>query len=430
MNILQISAAADTGGAGRAMSRLHQGLRRQGHVSDIVARLRGIPEPHTLTVSEATGRSNSPPRRLLNNVQMQLDAWFSLPSVYDSTRRILNTELFRQAEVIQLHNLHGWYFNYKLLPQFSSLKPVIWTLHDMWALTGHCAYAYDCQRWRTRCFDCPQLKRGRRKFVEPRPALLDRTSHVWERKRSLYQRSKLHIVTPSRWMADQARNSILSGAADVQCIPYGIDLDTFSPKDQASARNALGIRQDAKVILFVAARVIQGRKGLGYLFEALGSIRANEDILLLTVGNSEPSQQQLQRYEQKHLGHIADDTKLSLVYSAADLYVLPTLADNLPLTVQESLASGTPVVAFDVGGLPEMIAHLATGYLARYKEAADLATGIRKILDDDALRLQMRETCRSFAVKHYDLNRQANRYVELYEHVIRAERPHTTRGDR
>ena len=430
MNILQISAAADTGGAGRAMSRLHQGLTCQGHVSNILARLQRTPEPRTYTVSEATGRSNSPPRRLLNSARMQLDAWFSLPSVYHSTRRILNTELFRQAEVIQLHNLHGWYFNYHLLPQISALKPVIWTLHDMWAFTGHCAYAYDCERWRSRRFDCPQLKRGRRKFVEPRPALLDRTSHVWERKRTLYRRSNLHIVTPSRWMANEARNSILSEVAEVQCIPYGIDLTAFSPSDQASARRALGIRQDAKVILFVAARVIQGRKGLGYLYEALGSIQASKDILLLTVGRSQPSQQQLQHFEQVHLGHIADDRKLSLIYSAADLYVLPTLADNLPLTVQESLASGTPVVAFDVGGLPEMIDHLGTGYLARYKDAADLAAGIRKLLDDDALRLQMREACRSFAVKHYDLERQANRYVELYEHGIRARLQHMTGGNR
>jgi glycosyltransferase involved in cell wall biosynthesis len=363
-------------------------------------------------------------------MRMQLDAWFSLPSVYDSTGRILNTELFRQAEVIQLHNLHGWYFNYGLLPQISGLKPVIWTLHDMWAFTGHCAYAYDCERWRTKCYDCPQLNRDRRTPVEPRPPLVDRTPVVWERKRSLYRRSKLHIVTPSRWLADQARNSILGGAADIQCIPYGIDVTTFNPTDQTSARRALGIRQDAKVILFVAAKVIQGRKGLGYLYDALGSIRAHNDILLLTVGGSEPDQPQLRHHEQMHLGHIADDSKLSLVYSAADLYVLPTLADNLPLTVQESMASGTPVVAFDVGGLPEMIDHLRTGYLARYKDAADLAAGIRMILDDDTLRLQMRKACRAFAVQHYDLDCQTTRYVELYEHAIRTHRPQSTGGDR
>lgn len=424
MNILQISAAADTGGAGRAMNRLHQELARQGHVSNILARLRRTPEPHTFTVSEATGRSDSPPNRLLNNARMQLDAWFSLPSVYASTERILNTEIFRQAEVVQLHNLHGWYFNYNLLPRISALKPVIWTLHDMWAFTGHCAYAYDCDRWRTRCFDCPQLTRDRRKFVEPRPVFVDRTSHVWERKRSIYQQSKLHIVAPSRWMADQARNSILRGAADIQCISYGIDLTTFRPTDQASARHALGIPQNAKVILFVAAKVIQGRKGLGYLCEALGRIRAHKDTLLLTVGSSKPKQQQLQHYEQMHLGHIADKDKLSLVYSAADLYVLPTLADNLPLTVQESLASGTPVVAFDVGGIPEMIDHLSTGYLARYKDTADLATGICQLLDDDALRLRMRETCRSFAVTHYDLKVQTSRHVDLYEQAIRTHQQH------
>jgi glycosyltransferase involved in cell wall biosynthesis len=430
MNILQINTAADSGGAGVAMARLHRGLIRQGHESRILARLRRSPRPNVLTIPEASGMRQSIVDRFLNNARMQLDAWFSLPQVYGSTKRILHSELFQQADIVQLHNLHGWYFDYELLPQISARKPVIWTLHDMWAFTGHCAYSYECGRWQKGCFDCPLLRGDGRRLVEPRPTLLDRTSQQWQKKRDLYRASRLHVVTPSLWMADQVRRSILGDALDVQCIPNGIDLAVFGPRDQASARQTLGIRQRAKVILFVAAKVIQGRKGLTYLFEALHSMRNTEEVVLLTVGNAGPSRQQLQHYEHLHLGQVADESRLNLAYNAADVYVLPSLADNQPLTVLESLAAGTPVVAFDVGGVPEMITHLDTGYLARYKDATDLAAGISRILDEDGLRVPMRQQCRNSMVERFDLDQQACRYVELYEHAIRTHQQHTTGGNR
>jgi glycosyltransferase involved in cell wall biosynthesis len=429
MNILQINTAADTGGAGVAMSRLHRALTDQGHRSQIVARLCKTPQPDVLTISEAVGAGNSAVHRLLNNVRMQLDAWFVLPRLYGSTEQLLHSDLFEQADVIQLHNLHSWYFNYELLPQIAARKPVVWTLHDMWALTGHCAYSYDCNRWQTGCFGCPLLRGSGRRLVEPRPTLLDRTSVAWEKKRDLYQDSQLHVVAPSEWMADQARDSVLGDALSIRCIPNGIDLAVFSPRHQAAARQALGIHQEAKVILFVAAKVSQRRKGLAYLYEALHSLRDTEDVILVTVGSAEANQSQIEGFTQVHLGQVVDESRLSLAYGAADLYVLPTLADNQPLTVLESLASGTPVVAFDVGGIPEMIDHLDTGYLARYKDASDLAAGMRTILDDDGLPARMRARCRETAAARYDLKDQARRYVELYEHAIRTHQ-HTSGGER
>jgi glycosyltransferase involved in cell wall biosynthesis len=429
MNILQVNAAADTGGAGVAMSRLHGALIAQGHDSHILARLRRSPQPDVWTIPEVLGKRQTVLSRFLNNIRMQLDAWFALPRIYGSTKLILHSKLFEHADVIQFHNLHSWYLNYELLPQVTAQKPVIWTLHDMWALTGHCAYSYACTRWQKGCFHCPLLRGEGRRLVEPRPTLFDRTSRQWHKKRDLYQRSRLHIVTPSEWLADQVRDSMLSDALSIQCIPNGIDLAAFDLGDQAAARRALGIHDRAKVILFVAAKVIQGRKGLAYLYQALRNMQNSEDVVLLTVGSAEPSNQQLQHYEQVHLGHVVDESKLNLAYNAADVYVLPTLADNQPLTVLESLASGTPIVAFNAGGIPEMVTHLVTGYLARYKDAADLAAGIHTILGNDDLRELMRQRCRATAVEQCDLELQASRYVELYARAIRAHRQQTT-GDR
>ncbi len=423
MNVLQISSAADSGGAGVAMARLHHALNDRGHQSHIVARLRRSPQPGVLTLPEAVGAGQSPAHRFLNNARMQLDAWFGLPQVYRSTEQLLDTRLLEKADVINLHNLHGFYFNYEWLPEICRRKPVVWTLHDMWALTGHCAYSYDCERWQTGCFSCPLLRGKGRRVVEPRPTLLDRTSLQWQSKQDLYQRSRLHVVTPSLWLADQVHKSALGGALSIQSIPNGVDLSVFRPREQAFAREVLGIRHGAKVILFVAAKVTQGRKGLAYLYKALQLVQQTKGLVLLTVGSAGSNLKELPDCEQIHLGQLSDQSRLNLAYCAADLYVLPTLADNQPLTVVESLASGTPTVCFDIGGLPEMVRHLETGYLASYKDAADLATGMRMLLEDDELRARMRQNCRDFSLAHYALEEQAERYVELYERAVRAHQP-------
>jgi glycosyltransferase involved in cell wall biosynthesis len=428
MNILQINTAADTGGAGVAMMRLHRALIDQGHRSRIVARLRKAPQPDVLTISEAVGAGNSPVPRLLNNVRMQLDAWFVLPQLYGSTKRLLHSHLFERADVIQLHNLHSWYFNYELLPQIAARKPVVWTLHDMWAFTGHCAYSYDCERWQTGCFACPLLRGSGRQLVEPRPTLIDRTAQQWQNKRDLYQASRLHIVTPSLWLADQAQRSILGNALSIECIPYGLDLDLYHPLERNASRQRWGIPTGDRVILFVAANVRQKRKGLVYLLEALQRLDNPESTFLLIIGGKPMAGQELSGFRHTHLEQLSDESMLNLAYNAADLFVTPALADNLPLVVMESLACGTPVVAFDVGGMPEMVAHFETGYLARYKDASDLAAGMRAILDDDALRARMRERCRATAVERYDLQDQANSYVKLYEYAIRTHQQHANGG--
>lgn len=430
MNILQFNTAADTGGAGIAMARLHHALIDRGCQSRIVARLRKARQPEVLTVSEAVGAGHSIAHRLLNNVRMQLDAWFVLPRLYGSTERILHSSSFEQADVVHLHNLHSWYFNYELLPQIAARKPVVWTLHDMWAFTGHCAYSYDCERWQTGCFACPLLRGNGRQLVEPRPTLIDRTAQQWQKKRDLYQNSRLHIVTPSKWLADHVRRSILGGALSIQCIPYGLDLDLYHPVEQRAARQRWGIPADVKVILFVAANVRQKRKGLVYLLEALRRLDSPESIFLLTIGGKPMAEQELSAFRHIHLGQLSDESTLNLAYNAADLFVSPALADNLPLVVMESLASGTPVVCFDVGGLPEMVRHMETGYLTRYQDAIDLSAGIRTILDDDTLRARMRARCREAAIASYALQDQVLRYVELYEHAIRTHQQHPSGGSR
>lgn len=415
MNILHINTTDNIGGAGRAMYRLHQGLKHQGQASYILAKSRTTGEPDVQAIAEAVGNRHSLLGRLIDFVGVRADAWFGIPDFHRSTRHILETKCFQQAQVVHFHNLHGGYFNYHLLPTFAAHKPVVWTLHDMWALTGHCAYSYDCERWKTGCFDCPLLREPGRQMVSPGPTRIDRTRRIWRNKQQLYRKTRLHVVTPSYWLYKLAGESILAKADSIQCIPNGVDLAVFRPVDRTMARCALDIDLNAKVILFVAAHVTDRRKGFSYLLNALHTLQDTESIVLLTTGTMGMAGTQLGRFRCRNLGQLSDERLLSLAYNAADLLVFPTLADNQPLVLIESLACGTPIVSFDVGGVPEMVRHGETGYLACYKDAHDLAQGVLTLLEDDNLRARMRQQCREIAEKEYGLALQAQRYIALYE---------------
>jgi len=184
------------------------------------------------------------------------------------------------------------------------------------------------------------------------------------------------------------------------------------------ARQALGIPLEAKTILFAAQSVAHKRKGFQYLLDALDRVRDAESVVLLTMGAKSAASSKLDRFKQRHLGRLSDERLMSLVYSAADLFVLPSLADNQPLVLIEAMACGTPMVCFQVGGLPEMVRHMETGYLAHYKDVQDLTRGIRTLLDDDDLRTRMGRRCRQIAKAEYSLQLQAKRYAELYAHAI------------
>jgi len=417
MNILQINTHDTIGGAARAMYRLHQGFEHRGHTARVLVRTRTGADPHVQTIAEAVG-SRGHLQRLGRAIRIQADAWLGMPSVHRSTRRILQTDQFRQAHVVNLHNLHGRYFNYHLLPAFSAQKPLVWTLHDMWALTGHCAYAYDCARWKTGCFACPLLHGPGRHSVEPSPTILDRSHSIWQTKRKLYGQARVHVVTPSRWLRDLVQDSILADAPSIRHIPNGVDLATFAPFDQRLARQALGLPADARVVLFVAEKVAAKRKGVAYLLDALDRLPDTTSIVLLTIGGGDVRTGPLRRFQIRRVGRLYDERLQSLIYSAADLFVFPSLADNQPLVLIEALACGTPIVAFDIGGVPEMVRHMGTGYLARYQDVDDLARGIHTVLTDDSLRAQLQRKCRALAEQEYSLDLQVERYVTLYEQAI------------
>ncbi len=247
---------------------------------------------------------------------------------------------------------------------------------------------------------------------------------LWHIKNWTYKHSRLLIVTPSQWMANLAQASPLLQRFPIHVIPYGLDISIFRPIPKAEAREKLGIDPALKLILFSSHVTDSPRKGSTFLRKALDELSYSgpSNIALLVVGLNADQWDLPLEYPTKCVGLVDTEEMMAVIYSAADLFVLPTLADNLPLSIMESMACGTPVISFDVGGVPEMVRHMETGYLARYKDSHDLAAGIRLLLNDDDLRGQMGQRCRAIAESEYPLVLQARRYLDLYNDAIEKHR--------
>ena len=428
MHILHLNTTAHAGGAARAMYRLHQGLQQQGHHSAIVARLNnGLADPNVHELATLTRPQHRPGDRLLTPAGRIAELSLGLPRwAYPYSHYLPHTDLFRQADVLNLHNLPGGYFNYRLLPQLTAAKPTVWTLHDMWPLTGHCAYAYDCERWRTGCHHCPLLRRANHDLVEPRPTWRDLSRPGWQRKAHLYRQSRLVVVAPSRWLQGLAQQSILGQAAPIHFIPHGIDLDLFRPGDQAAARHRLGLPAAASVLFFSAQLTGSRRKGLAELLAALAQLppagATDPPTWLLTIGETGAVAHLGGQYHLRELGYLSDEARIRDCYVAADLFVFPTRADNQPLVLLEALACGTPAVSFAVGGVPEMVREGETGLLAPAGDPAGdpagLAHAIHTLLHNPTLRHRLAHTSRHIATTEYDLKLQVARYEALYKDLL------------
>lgn len=313
-----------------------------------------------------------------------------------------------QCDVINFHWVAGMLDYVSSLPRLTQMAPVVWTLHDMNAFTGGCHYDHRCGRFSGSCGECPQLGSTQEQ---------DLSRAVWERKKQAILAvisGRLRIVTPSRWLADEARKSSLLSEIRVDVIPYGLDLDVFAPRDKAHSRDLLGIPQDVQVVLFLADVVDNRRKGFSFLLEAFPHCAKSVDKLLLVSLGERPPQADV-RMPWLHLGSIHDDRLLSAVYSAADLFVLPSLQDNLANTVLEAMACGVPVVSFDAGGTPDMVRPGVTGQLVPAYDVSALAAMIVQLLNTPGLLKTMSTHCRRVALDEYPLTLQAQRYAELYK---------------
>ena len=404
MRVHHISSAPINGGAARAGLRLHQGLSQLDGVESLWLDAGGLPDvPRAKHLGHATK-----PVSLLTRIRrrywqrkMQRDfVWYMTP--YSSPLGWGDSSLFQSFPRPDFWNLQ-WVSNFldweHLLPWMAEQAPIIWTLHDLNPLMGVWHYH-------------PLDNETNRK----REAINHSAVELKRRALSCVPKNRLTFVGPSKWMVEQCRQSQVTSGFPVIHIPYGLDTEVFTPRDKLVVRSMYGIADDELVLGFVADRIDDPRKGMAQLEAAIADLPSFARIHVLTVGNGQPPQF---KFPHHHLGGIQSDHLLSLFYSACDLFVCPSLQDNLPNTVLESMACGTPVVAYETGGLPDMVRDGESGYIVKsVGDVRALATAICNLCNETKNLSAMRVQSRELAIREYSLPLQAVRNYQLGQKLI------------
>src|SRR5579864_5493646 len=418
MRIVHVSTHDVWGGAAIAAHRLHSELLTIGEESTMFVLDRHTEGRGVLTFV--------PPRdfksRLIRTVRRKSLAQElgrhakSLPAdgeLFSDDRSQHGQAPLRQmplCDILHLHLISGFLDCRSLFEWIPRHMPVVWTLHDMNPFTGGCHFDAGCRKYHDECGSCPKLGSSEEN---------DLSRQVWQRRQIAYggmSSTQLQLVAPCRWVAEEVRHSSLLGGFPVTVIPYSVDVEAFAPRDRAFARNALGIPQEAKVLVFAALNVSERRKGFSLLVEALTGLREDPNLFLLVVGGHAAVQQI--GIPCRPLGYVSSERLLSIVFSAADLCVVPTLQETGPLIVIESLACGTPVVGFPAGDMPDMVRAGDTGLLVQSGDSAALREGIRAMLARPERLAEMRIKCRHVAVGDYSIEIMARRHISLYETML------------
>ncbi|MBE9063609.1 glycosyltransferase family 4 protein [cf. Phormidesmis sp. LEGE 11477] len=404
MNVLHINQSDIAGGAAIAAHRLHKALLSQDVQSKLLV---------DRQQSDSSLVASIPRRRYLDSLSSRVAYYVGLNYVnHTSTFNIPSHPFYIEADVLNFHNVHGDYFNYLALPKLTRQKPAVLTLHDMWSFTGHCAYSFECKRWRTGCGKCPAIA------TYPKAAR-DSTTIEWKLKKWTFTRSNLVVVSPSYWLSKLAKESIIR-KLQIRTIPNGLDTQAFQPLDRDLCRRSLGISTGKKILLFAAQNLNDPRKGGDLLLSAIQQLPRSliENLVLLVLGESSDSLFSSTGIPVISLGYVGGSRVKAIAYSAADAFIFPTRADNLPLVLQESMACGTPMISFNTGGVPELVRPGVTGLLAKPEDATELSSKIVELLEDTSLRQRMSLHCRAIAIDEYSIELQAKRYKALYAELI------------
>lgn len=414
MKVALLNTYDTQGGAAIATYRLHKGLIKIGIDSKLLVQYK---KSDDFTVVSSKTKFE----KVFAYLRPYFDALVTL--VYKQKRH----ELFSTAivpdflikkiiklnpELVHLFWVAGGFLKIETLQKID--VPIVWTLHDMWPLTGGCHYDDECRRFQSECGNCPILNSGSKR---------DLSYHILKRKAESWVNIPMVIVATSHWLADMARTSAVFKNKKIVVIPNGIDTEKYKPIGKSVAREAWGLPQDKNLILFSAfSATSDKRKGNQYLIPALESMAkqgwgANTELVI--VGASEPAQSINSGMKVHYVGNLGDEISQVLLYSAVDVTVAPSMQENLSNTVMESLSCGTPVVAFDIGGMPDLIDHIKTGYLAKPFEVNDLYVGIKWVLESKERHNELSVAARQSVINKYTLEKVAMQYAELYREVLK-----------
>ena len=313
----------------------------------------------------------------------------------------------KEADIIHFHWINQGFLSLKDIEALVKLnKPIVWTMHDMWPCTSICHHARDCEKFQTGCESCFFLKsKGK-----------DLSTSVFDKKLSLYKDANITFVGCSRWLSGRAKKSYLLQDKTVLSIPNPIDTEVYHPMDQGTARELLGLPSGKKLLLFGALNVTDKRKGIDYLIAALRKIE-KQDVELVVFGQVKDDIRGLFPVPIHSMGYLSDESKIVALYNAVDIFITSSLEENLPNTIMESMACGTPCVGFEIGGIPEMIDHKINGYVTNYKDANDLANGIQCVLEHGD-RQALSDACVKKVQENYTDEVIAGKYLALYQNIL------------
>jgi glycosyltransferase involved in cell wall biosynthesis len=418
LNVVHLSTSDIDGGAAIAALRIHRAQLKSGIKSKFLVQSKHTNDSSVICLVQ------TPFDKLKRYIRVFLDKLtFKTLSITERDRftfpnlgvNIANNDIVKEADIINLHWINEGFISLKSISLLAAFKkPVVFTLHDMWAFTGGCHYDNGCEKYLDNCGNCPSL-RFRKEY--------DFSRKIYNIKSSAYKDLNFSVVTSSNWLNSEAKKSSLFHNNKIRTIPTPINTEIFKPNEKLNSCKELNLPLDKSLILFGAMDLTNERKGIKYLISALKIISKYqseflENTNIVILGSSGEMDLSKIPFGVHLLGKITNENKLVNCYNAADIYVAPSLQDNLPNTVIESLSCGTPVVAFNTGGMPDMVEHLKNGYLAELKSSEDLAAGIVTLLSDSELLLKMKVKCRETALNKFSEETIANQYSAYYNELL------------
>lgn len=415
MRVLLINTAERIGGAAIAANRLMEALKNNGIKAKMLVRDKQTDNMTVIPLRKSWRHSwNFLWERVVIWIRNGLNRQnlFAV-DIANTGTDITHLPEFVQADVIHLHWVNQGMLSLKNLQQIvDSGKPIVWTMHDMWPFTGVCHYSSDCLKYQTQCYSCEQLAI---------PSKHDLSAAVFKKKQKLFGNSHITFVACSRWLESLAMNSALLRGNTITNIPNAINTNVFKPLDKATVRQKLHLPTDKKLLLFGSMKTTDKRKGIDYLIDACRIIAEQHKDLtgelgVIILGSNAEMFCNLFSFPIYNMNYVSREKDLVDIYNAADIYVTPSLQENLPNTIVEAMSCGIPCVGYQIGGIPQMIDHLHNGYVAQYKSAPDLANGIVWSLTEGDYAM-LSEEARRKAVTTYAEDVIARKYIQIYNQI-------------
>ena len=415
MKVLIVNTSERTGGAAVAANRLMKALINHGVKAKMLVRDK---ESDSLTVTELSRSWRLRWNFLWERFVIFVRCGFSRKHLFEIDLANTGTDItrlreFQEADIIHLHWINQGMLSLSGIRKIlRSGKPVVWTMHDIWPATAICHVTLGCRNFTTRCRSCRLLGNSQGDDI---------STTIWQRKLRMLEGENIYYVACSRWLENEAKASALLKGHKVTSIPNPIDTHIYNRYSKEEARQRLGLPQDRRLILFASQRVTTPNKGMDYLIEAcrlLGDrTKCQTPYEVVILGGHAEELVELLQLKAHPLGYVNDERRIVDVYNAVDVFVLPSLSENLPNTIMEAMACGVPCVGFKVGGIPEEIDHKRNGYVADYRNAEDLARGIRWILEESDYEALSRNAIQKVA-HNYSQQSVALRYAEVYQQAM------------